>query len=160
MKYFYIFTNKLSLSDIFIILRWIEFEKRFSQSDLKYHDCFLIHWLLMKCILAILGRISRNQFKCNYLRNKQFFVKFPLCLWSFNKGLNILKRRWASYLKYLRNYWPRKTWLLKCQKGPVSEHLLPVNVLTGPKQCWNLHSSTFILLLHHSNMNEVGKCLS
>ena len=35
-------------------------------------------------------------------------------------------------------------------KGPVSEHLSVVNVLTGPKNCWNLQDSTLILIFRHS----------
>ena len=43
----------------------------------------------------------------------------------------------ASYLKYFWTYWIRKTWLLKCIKGPVSEipsavNMLPL-VLPSPK---------------------------
>ena len=43
------------------------------------------------------------------------------------------------------------------KKGLVSENLLAVNVLQSPKNCWNLHKSTFILLFCHSEPNWVGK---
>ena len=58
-------------------------------------------------------------------------------------------------LNYFRNYWLRKTCFLKCLKVPVSEHPLAIDVLMGPKQCWNLHDSTFTLLFHHSEINSV-----
>ena len=31
-----------------------------------------------------------------------------------------------------------------------------VNVFAGPKHCWNLHDSSFILLYHHHETNWVG----
>ena len=60
---------------------------------------------------------------------------------------------------YFRQKGLRKTWLLKCLKSRVSEHPSTVNMLKGPKHCWNLHGSTFIRLFHHSKRNWVGKCL-
>ena len=36
-------------------------------------------------------------------------------------------------------------WLVECLKAPVSEHPLEVNVLEGPKDCWTVHDSTFML---------------
>ena len=50
---------------------------------------------------------------------------------------------------YLRNYRLQKTWLLKCLKSPVSEHLWTVNMLKGPKHCLNLHGSTFAIFFEH-----------
>ena len=43
----------------------------------------------------------------------------------------------------MRYYWLWKTRLLQCLRGPVWEHPSVINVLTGPKHCWNLHESTF-----------------
>ena len=34
--------------------------------------------LSLTSVLAIIGRISGNQFKCNYLRNQKFFLTFSL----------------------------------------------------------------------------------
>ena len=42
---------------------------------------------------------------------------------------------------YFQNYRP----LLKCLKGPVSENPSTVNMLKGPKHCWNVQISIFIL---------------
>ena len=53
------------------------------------------------------------------------------------------EKKWTSQLNYFWNYWHQKTWLLKCIKGPASENSSPVNVLTSPKNCWNLHKKLF-----------------
>ena len=45
-------------------------------------------------------------------------------------------------------------------KGPVLEHASSVNVLSGIKNGWNLHSSIFLLLFHQSKIYWVGKLLS
>ena len=38
-------------------------------------------------------------------------------------------------------------WLLERIKTPVSEHPLEINVLGGPKHCWILNDSIFLLML-------------
>ena len=56
---------------------------------------------------------------------------------------------------YFRNKRLRKTWLVKCLKSPILEHFWTVNNLNGPKHCWNLHQSTFIICfvtLRHTQM--------
>ena len=53
------------------------------------------------------------------------------------------EKKWTSQLNYFWNYWHQKTWLLKCIKGPVSENSSRVNVLTSPKNCWNLPKELF-----------------
>ena len=50
-----------------------------------------------------------------------------------------------TFWKHFWSYWLRKTCLLKCKKGLVSENPLALNVLRSPKNCWNLLKSTFIL---------------
>ena len=42
--------------------------------------------------LLIIGRILRNQFKCNYLRNLKCFLQVSLRFWNLYKILNILKK--------------------------------------------------------------------
>ena len=90
-------------------------------------------------------------------KKTKLFVKFWLHFWNLQKILNIFK---ASDFPYFRNYWLWETYLLKYLKGTLPEHPSTVNVLTGSKHSWNLHDSTFILLLHHSEINWVGKRLS
>ena len=54
----------------------------------------LTHWLPMTSILVIIGRISWQQFKCNYLRNQKLFLfKFSLHFLNLHRILNILKKK-------------------------------------------------------------------
>ena len=61
----------------------------------------------------------------------------------------------ASHVKYLWSYWLRKMCLFKCITGLLSGNPLAVNVLTSPKNSWNLQKSTFIVIFHHSEQNWV-----
>ena len=45
--------------------------------------------------------------------------------------------------------------LFKCVTGLVSENPFAVNVLTSPKNSWDLRESTFVLSLIHSMLNWV-----
>ena len=92
-------------------------------------------------ILVIIRRISRNHFKCNYLKNQTIFLEIWLRFWNLHELSKILKKRWAWQLKYLRYYWLRKTRFLKYLKGSVWEPPAAVNMLTSPKHFWNLHES-------------------
>ena len=47
----------------------------------------------MTSILVIRGRVSCNQFKCNYLRNKSVFDKFSLRLWILLNLKIFLKKK-------------------------------------------------------------------
>ena len=48
----------------------------------------------------------------------------------------------------------------KCLKSPVSEDTSTSNMVNVPKDCWNLHDSTFIIFIDHCQVNWVGKGLS
>ena len=48
---------------------------------------------------------------------------------------------------------------MKCLRCPVFEHPLAVSVLTGPKHCWSMHGSTFILSFHKSEIDWLGKLI-
>ena len=61
---------------------------------------------------------------------------------------------------YFRNYGLRKTWLYKWLKSPFPENPLAVKMLKGPKHCWNLCGSYFIMFLSHFGKYWVGKSLS
>ena len=79
----------------------------------------------MTSILVIIGGISGNQFKCNYLRNQKVFVKFPSPFWNLHKILNIVKKN-MSLIHYLNL---SKIIDYGHLKGPASEHPSAVNVL-------------------------------
>ena len=73
---------------------------------------------------------------------------------------NLFKKMGVFYLKYFRNYWLQKRWLLKCLKSLTSEQLSVINLLTASKHCLNLHGTTNILFFHESGINWAGKSLS
>ena len=80
--------------------------------------------------------------------------------WNLNQICNILKKRWASYLMFLKNFGLRQTFLDKFLKSPVSEHRSTVNMLNGRKHFWNLPHRSFIRFSHHADTNGVGKYFS
>ena len=53
-----------------------------------------------------------------------------------------------------------KTWLYKCLRSNVSEHLLKSNMVNEAKHCWNKHQITFIILIDNFRGNWVGKNFS
>ena len=55
------------------------------------------------------------------------------------------RKRRVFQVKYFRNYWLQKMWLLMCLKSLTSEQLSVINLLTGSKHCLNLHGTTIIL---------------
>ena len=60
---------------------------------------------------------------------------------------------------YFVNYGLWKTWLEKCQKSPVPEHRLTVNLPNVLRDSLNLHGSIFIIFSHHYGQNRVQKWL-
>ena len=52
-----------------------------------------------------------------------------------------------------------KTFLDDSLKSAVLEHPLAVNMLKGHKHLWNLHESTFIIFLYHSETKWFEKYL-
>ena len=84
------------------------------------------------------------------------FIFFPLLEYKLNSQCSE-KKKWVSSVKYFWTYWLRKMCLFKCIKAIVSENHLAVNVLTSPRNSWNLQKSTFILLFYQSETNWVSK---
>ena len=52
------------------------------------------------------------------------------------------------------HYSLRKTWILECIAGLVSEHPSVVNVLMNPTHCRTLQQRTFLLHFHHSDKEK------
>ena len=82
-----------------------------------------------KYYISVKARVSHNQFKCNYLKTKKYFLNFLLHFWNLNITWNTLKNKislrdisWSSYRL-------QSAGLLKCLKSLVSEHLWTVNML-------------------------------
>ena len=47
----------------------------------------------MQGIMALIRRISRNQVKCNHIRNQKLFVNYILQFWKLHKILNIREKK-------------------------------------------------------------------
>ena len=92
---------------------------------------------------------KKPQTFCYLFLHFGIYMKFPM-FWK-------KKKEWSSWVKYFWNYWLRNMCLIKCITGFLSENTLAVNVLTSPKNSWNLQKSTFILLFLHSEPNWVRK---
>ena len=135
----------------------IWFREKYFSSDLRFEDCLLKRWLRTTSILVVIERIYRYQFKSNCLKNHKVFAEFFCSFRIYIKFPMFWKRQWASWIKCFWSYWLRKMCLFKCITGLVSENPLTVNVLTSPKNSWNLQKSTFILLFHHFEPNWVRK---
>ena len=93
------------------------------------------------------------------LKQKPFSGFFIALLKSTWNGEHFQKKRRVFQLKYFRNYWLQKRWLLKCLKSITSEQLSVIKLLTGSKYCLNLHGTTIILFFHESGINWAGKSL-
>ena len=117
----------------------------------------LTHSLAMTRILYLIDNIYSIQFICNYLKNKKNFLNFCLHFLNLDQILNILKKRWWSYLIYFGNYGLPKTWFDKYQNSIASEYPWISNMVNGPKDCWNLNRGIFIIIIDHFLSNGVWK---
>ena len=54
---------------------------------------------------------------------------------------------------YFSTFGPRKTRFDKFLKRPAEEDSLTSNMVKGPKPCWNLNDSTFIIFIDHCEGN-------
>ena len=135
--------------------------KSLSYWHAKSWDCFLTYWLPIKSILFFIGTIQRYQFRCNYLRNKKFFIIFLLHFWNLFYILDILKKKKMTLTAFV---FPKvhtlKRWLDNCLKSPLSEDPSTSNMVNVPRHCWNLHHSNFVTFIDLCQGNWVGKSLS
>ena len=69
------------------------------------------------------------------------------------------EKKITSHLIYFRSYRLQKTWLDKCLKNHVSEEPSTNKMVNGSSHCWDLHDSTFIMIIDHCERNWVGKSL-
>ena len=86
----------------------------------------------------------------------QFFSAFLKSILNFNFFLKKMTLIDFVFPK-LRSL---KTWLDKCLNIPVSEDPLKSNMGNGPRHFWNLHCSTFIILIDNFQGIWVGKNVS
>ena len=87
----------------------------------------------------------------------QFFAAFLKSPWTFE---HFEKEKGSLTAYVFPKLLTSKDILLKCLKGPVSEHPLTVTKLKGPKNYWKLYDSTYIQLFHRSERSWVGKHLT
>ena len=99
-----------------------------------------------------------------YCRSNKFNLTLAIQIKFINKASNFyfivpkyLESKWASWSKYFWSYWPQNMCLFKSITGLLSENRLVVNVLTSPKNSWNLPKRTFIVLFHDFGTNSVRK---
>ena len=86
----------------------------------------------------------------------EYFSAFP----KSTSNLQYFERKiWALEIICFWNYRLQKAGLLKCLKSPVSEHLLTVNMLKGPKGSLNLHGRIFVIFFYHSEKKAARKSL-
>ena len=78
------------LSFIHSKLNWVR--KSYFQSDLRFSDCLITHWLETTSILVIMDRIDRYQFISNYPKNRRVLAIFVLHFWYLNEISNVLKK--------------------------------------------------------------------
>ena len=92
-------------------------------------------------------------------KEKTFSEFFSVFLKSTLNFKHFQKKGWVPYQRYLRNYGLQKSWLYRCLKSPVSRDLSESNMANGPKDCWNLHGSTFTIFINHCEYNWLAKSL-
>ena len=95
--------------------------------------------------LSVKASVERHQFKCNYVKIKEYFPSFLLHFRNLHKITITLKKIWASEVISFWNYRLQKAGLVKSLKRPLSEHLWTVNMLKGPKDCLNKHGTIFLI---------------
>ena len=112
-----------------------------------------------KYSLSVNASVSRNQFKCYYLKIKKHFVKFFLRFRNFHKIWNTLKRKMSVRVICFGNYRLQKVGLFKCWKRTVSEQLGTVNMLKGRKDCLNLQGTIFAKYFEYSERKSAPNIL-
>ena len=85
---------------------------------------------------------------------KKFDWFFSAFLKSRSNFEQFEEKRWPSKLIYFRNYGLQKTGSDKCLEGPLTS-----NMVNDPKDCRNLHHSTFFIFIDDCAVNWVWKRL-
>ena len=119
----------------------------------------LTHWLPITGILFLIGTTYSNIFRCNYIKNKKYFLLFFPDFRNLNLILNICKEK----MTLIADAWTwglRKTWLDKCLKSAVSQDPLTSNMVKEPKHCSKLNHSTFTIAIHSCEDNSGSNSLS
>ena len=99
----------------------------------------------MTSILFLKPLTYRNQFRCNYLRTRKLYVNFFLYFWNRQVDFDYFEKSDDPHSlldKYLKSLFSQDP-----SKG---------NMINGPKHCWNLRESTFIIFIDNCEENWVA----
>ena len=108
------------------------------------HKYFCHKWEKILAISWTVIIFQRKYIFCKVYFIFENYIKF----WVFLQSNHL-----DSSNSYFRSYWISKMWLLECPKGPVSEHPLVVNVLSGSKHCWSGLGRIVMLTFHEYQTN-------
>ena len=149
------FWNLYGSTFIILIGHWQRncVRKSLSYWHAKSGDCLLTYWLPIKSI-------QRYQFRCNYLRNKNFLIFFLVHFWNLFYILEIFQNKMTLTAFVFPKVHTLKRWLDNCLKSPLSEDPSTSNMVNVPRHCWNLHHSNFVTFIDLCQGNWVGKSLS
>ena len=139
-------------------------------SQMSWKKSLLLRWKTLGLLIntlavyekhAVLNRDNLTIPIQMHLSQKQ--KTFPEFLGAFSKcKLNFKyfeKNITLRYFVFSKLRTP-KTWSDKCLKYPISEDPSTSNMVNVPKDSWNVHHTTFIILIDHCQVNWVGKSLS
>ena len=146
-----------SLSFWVITVKVLELKKSLLQTWKFFRPC--LNTLTADDKYSLTSRDKWMQTIQMHLSTKQNIFSEFFCAF-FGSPLNFehfYKKRWPSYLIYLRNYRPRKTCLDKCLKTLVWEDLSTVDMVNGAKHWFSLNECAFIILSDHCEGNWVAK---
>ena len=99
----------------------------------------------MTNIPLVIARISGNQFKCTYLRNKFFFSSFLLHFSNLRQNLIILQKNMALIAYVFPKLETKKQVVSQMSKKPRFRTTFDSQHVKGSKHCLNLHRNTFIM---------------
>ena len=98
--------------------------KSYFQWNLRFQDCLITRWLQTASTHVLIERIYCYQHNSNYLKNRKFFATFFLHFRNLQQIPNVLRKKWASYLKCFWSCRLREMCLFKSITVLVSETLL------------------------------------
>ena len=75
--------------------------KCLSEQYQKSYDCLLTHCLPLRSILFLIEAIYPKIFRCNYLRNENFFLSFRFHFQNLDYILNISKKKDDPHSRYI-----------------------------------------------------------
>ena len=125
--------------------------------DMQSHEAMLNHCFRKRGSLIILREITASYSIAFISKTKHFATIFYGIFRIYIKFGTFGKKSPASQVKYVRNYYLRKTWRLECIVRLLSKNVSSANVLTCRNHWTSMQNRTFILLSQYSATDKVGK---